>query len=91
MIFQGIRNSIAKKPNIFVIFQGGGGVQTPCPLLDPRMALAKKIYTLKVYIYVKWNLPKLSLLPFEMIYNSPSGGAVQYPQEMTDTFVVLEF
>ena len=25
MIFQGIQTSIAKKPNIFVIFQGGGG------------------------------------------------------------------
>ena len=29
MIFQGIRTSIAKKPYIFVIFQGGGGVEPP--------------------------------------------------------------
>ena len=37
MIFQGIRTSIAKKPYIFVIFQGG-----PSPLsthLDPHMFL----------------------------------------------------
>ena len=34
MIFQGIWTSIAKKPYIFVIFQGGGGghrVRTLCP------------------------------------------------------------
>ena len=30
MIFKGIRTSIAKKPYILVIFQGGG-VRTPCP------------------------------------------------------------
>ena len=30
-IFQGIRNCIARKPYIFVIFHGGGGVRTPCP------------------------------------------------------------
>ena len=34
MIFQGIRTSIAKKPHIFVIFQG---VRTPVPPLDPHM------------------------------------------------------
>ena len=34
-IFQWIRTSIAKKP---YIFQGGGGVRTPCPPLDPRMS-----------------------------------------------------
>ena len=31
MICLGIRTSIAKKPYIFVIFSGGGGVRTPCP------------------------------------------------------------
>ena len=30
-IFQGIRTCIARKPYIFVIFQGGGGVWIPCP------------------------------------------------------------
>ena len=30
LYFRGIRASIAKKPYIFVIFQGGG-VRTPCP------------------------------------------------------------
>ena len=30
LVFQGIQTSIAKKPYIFVIFQGGG-VRTPCP------------------------------------------------------------
>ena len=29
MIFQGIRTSIAKKPYIFVIFHGGGGMEPP--------------------------------------------------------------
>ena len=29
--FQGIRTSIAKKPYSFVIFHGGGGVQSPSP------------------------------------------------------------
>ena len=32
--FQGIRISIAKKPYIFVVFQGG---QDPVPPLDPRV------------------------------------------------------
>ena len=37
VVFQWIQTSIAKKPYIFVIFQGG--VRTPFPLLplDPRM------------------------------------------------------
>ena len=37
--FQGIQTSIAKKPYIFVIFQGvgGGGVRTPVPPLDLNM------------------------------------------------------
>ena len=46
VIFQGIRTSIAKKPYIFVIFQGGGGggggggeggSGPPVPPLDPHM------------------------------------------------------
>ena len=32
--FQGILTSIAKKPYIFVLFSGGGGVR-PDPLLPP--------------------------------------------------------
>ena len=32
MIFQGIWTSIAKKPYIFVIFQGGGGLDPLSPL-----------------------------------------------------------
>ena len=36
MIFQGIRTSIAKKPYIFVIFEGGGP-EPLSPTLDPRM------------------------------------------------------
>ena len=41
MIFQGIWTSIAMKPNIFVIFQGGGGGGPDpwSPPLDPHMAL----------------------------------------------------
>ena len=35
--FQGIQTSIAKKPYIFVIFQGGGGGLTPVPPLDSNM------------------------------------------------------
>ena len=35
VIFQGIRTSIAKKPYIFVIFQGGGGAE-PLSLLWTR-------------------------------------------------------
>ena len=41
MAFQGIQTSIAKKPYIFVIFQGGGGVRTPCPLLWIRAWMAQ--------------------------------------------------
>ena len=38
--FQGIWTSIAKKPYIFVIFHGGGGVRPPVsPPLDPPMYL----------------------------------------------------
>ena len=39
-IFQGVPTSIAKKPYIFVKFQGVGGgvgVRPPCPPLDPHM------------------------------------------------------
>ena len=34
VFFKGVRTSIAKKPYIFVIFQGWGG---PFPPLDPHM------------------------------------------------------
>ena len=34
VIFQGIRNSTAKKPYVFVIFSGGGGLGPPVPPLD---------------------------------------------------------
>ena len=44
MIFQGIRTSIAKKPYIFVIVQGGGGR----PPLDPRM-LSVRFHRLCMY------------------------------------------
>ena len=38
MIFRGSGpTSIAKKPFIFVIFQGGGGLDPPPPPLDPPM------------------------------------------------------
>ena len=41
VIFKGIQTSIAKKPYIFAIFQGG--VQPPVPPpLDPRMREALK-------------------------------------------------
>ena len=47
VIFQGIQTSVAKKPYIFVIFQGswggGGGVRTPCSLLDPPMTYINTI------------------------------------------------
>ena len=33
VIFQGIQTSIAKKPYIFVFFQGGGGSRPPAPPL----------------------------------------------------------
>ena len=42
VIFQGVRTSIARKPYIFVIFQGGGGSGPPVPhptLLDPHMII----------------------------------------------------
>ena len=38
VIFQGIQSSIAKKPFIFVIFQGGGGGGGLDPL-SPRLSL----------------------------------------------------
>ena len=31
LLFLGILASIAKKPYIFMIFRGGGGVKSPCP------------------------------------------------------------
>ena len=39
LVFQGIRTSIAKKPYIFVIFQGGGGggLDPMSPPPDPHM------------------------------------------------------
>ena len=37
MIFKGIQTSIAKKPYIFVIFQGGRGLDPLSPPLDLRM------------------------------------------------------
>ena len=36
VIFQGIRINVAKKPFIFVIFQGGGGGGAPVTPLDPH-------------------------------------------------------
>ena len=39
MILQGIRNSIERKPYIFVIFQGGGGDPDPLSPLDPPMRI----------------------------------------------------
>ena len=45
VIFKGIRNSIAKKPYIFVIYQGGGGGPNPLsPPLDPPMLLVIRVY-----------------------------------------------
>ena len=36
-IFKGVRICIVRKPNIFVIFQGGGGgPDLPAPSLDPQ-------------------------------------------------------
>ena len=37
VVLQGIQTSIDKRPYIFVIFQGGGGVRTHYPPLDPHM------------------------------------------------------
>ena len=37
MIFQGIRTGFAKKPCIFVIFQGGQSGPLSLPHLDPRI------------------------------------------------------
>ena len=41
VFFSGDRTNIAKKPYIFVIFRGGGGVRTPFLPLDPCMARFK--------------------------------------------------
>ena len=38
VIFKGIQTSIAKKPFIFVIFQGGPDTLSPPPPLDPHMS-----------------------------------------------------
>ena len=37
VVLQGIRTNIAKKPYVFVIFQGGGGSGPPVPPLDSHM------------------------------------------------------
>ena len=39
MVLQGIRANIAKKPYIFVIFQGVGGSGPPVLPLDPHMSV----------------------------------------------------
>ena len=39
--FKGIRTSIAKKPFIFVIFQGGGGLDSLSSPLDPHMRVVR--------------------------------------------------
>ena len=39
--FRGSGPRIAKKPYIFVIFQGGGGVPDPCPPQDPPMSTCR--------------------------------------------------
>ena len=50
VIFRGIRTSIAKKPNIFVIFQGGGGFRTPCRPLWIRPCILNKNQVLALYV-----------------------------------------
>ena len=44
--FQGIRTSIMRKPNKFVIFQGGGRVRNPCPLLWIRTLRWSRLFYL---------------------------------------------
>ena len=51
VFFQRIRTSIARKPYIFVFFQGSGGVLTPFPPLDPPItSLPSALYTKKLGI-----------------------------------------
>ena len=45
-IFQGIWTCIARKPYIFVIFQGGGGPDPLSPSLDPHMLLLNFVFLL---------------------------------------------
>ena len=51
MIFQGIWTSVAKKPYIFVIFQGGGGGSGPhIPPLDPRIPVPSQLIKYSVHV-----------------------------------------
>ena len=72
MIFQGIQTSIAKKPYIFVIFQGGGGGggggQDPLsPPLDPHMDM-KTVVVCKL----AFNMMLCSLLLLVLLLYVPS-------------------
>ena len=50
---QGIWTSIAKKPYIFVIFQGGGGGQNPLsPLLDQCMLPVRQGFFYYLFLFV---------------------------------------
>ena len=57
VIFQGIRTNIAKKPYIFVIFQGGG--TDPCP---PLWIRAWRMYMYQAIIMWAGNALKLHTL-----------------------------
>ena len=89
-IFQGIRTCIAKKPYIFVIFQGKG-VRTPFPPLDPHMH--KSLYhqshilvsseIMNTFLY-KVNHEKYTAFPLEnhLYVSVPFKKACEYDHQM---------
>ena len=69
MIFQGIRTSIAKKPYIFVIFQGGWGGPDPLfPPLDPHM-MCKSFIKSAVSIIHVYNIQLYKCTVGKVKYN----------------------
>ena len=64
MIFHGIRISIAKKPYIFVIFQGGPDPQPPPPL-DPRMQYLDDHYRYYTFINPLYSIEKIYYSNFD--------------------------
>ena len=77
MISQGIRTSIAKKPYIFVIFQGGGGGLT-VPTSGSTHAIYSNLHSMNIYLFILLlnicSIAMFTCLDFRFIYVGGGGG-----------------